>query len=219
MKDFIKEANRLNLHVYGCHDLMQSYSINRHANYVRIQYFGNTSEYKDLDKTDLTKLDKKHEEDFKTLKEKVIPPAKRESIFYGAMSSLYMTVGIILKGFLHRTSGVIWYFGAGYYLPKALEPWKLKKEIEITGWIYDHRANADKVIRQEVRSKVENRDTDMETNNYQISEQSYPHNGVPYSKEMYYDGVNLNNINDINYKELKKLKRKVLKLERRNNHE
>ena len=42
---------------------------------------------------------------------------------------------------------------------------------------------------------------------------------IPYSKEMYYDGVNLNNINDINYKELKKLKRKVLKLERRNNHE
>lgn len=218
MKDFVKEANRLNIHVYDCHNLIQSYSINRHANYVRIQYFGNTSEYKDLDKTDLTELDRKQEQDFDTLKARIISKAKRESNLNWVGVGIYLAGAIFTCHFSTAFLGLYSYWITREFL-KVIKPLKLKKEIEITGWIYDHRAKADQIIRQEVRDKVENTNTNMETNNYQISEQSYPYSGVPYSKEMYYDGVNLNNINDINYRELKKLKRKVLKLERRNNHE
>lgn len=219
MKDYVREARRLNLSVYGCSHLMQSYSINRHANYVRINYFDGTTDLKDLDKTDLDDLDKKHERDFVEMKEKVVKHAKHESTFYGIMSVVYFGVGVALRFFRSYASGVIWLTGSGYYFSKASRPWRLKKDIQLTGWIYDHRKQADKVIQSEVLENVnQNKDDMTMTNNARMLDSDYPYEKVPYSKEMYDEGINLNNINDISYRDMKKLKRKVLRLERRNNN-
>lgn len=219
MKDYVGEARRLNLSVYGCSHLMQSYSINRYANYVRINYFDGTTDLKDLDKTDLDDLDKKHERDFIKMKETVVKHAKRESGFYGIMSAVYFGVGVALRFFRSYSSGVICLTGSGYYFSKASRPWRLQKDIQLTGWIYDHRKQADKVIKAEVLENVsQNKDETTKTNNALMKDADYPYGLVPYPKEMYDEGINLNNINDISYRDMKKLKRKVLRLERRNNN-
>lgn len=219
MKDYVSEARRLDLSIYGCSHLMQSYSINRHANHVRINYFNGISDFKELDKTDLDELDKKHEHDFVEMKETIVRHAKRESRFYGIMGAVYFGVGVALRFFRSYPSGVIWLTGSGYYFSKASRPWRLQKDLQLTSWIYDHRKQADKVIQTEVLENVsQNKDETTKTNNARMSDADYPYEKVPYSKEMYDEGINLNNINDISYRDMKKLKRKVLRLERRNNN-
>ena len=217
MKDYVTEAKRLNLSIYGCSHLMQSYSINRYSNHVRINYFNGTSGYEELDKINLDDLDKKYESDFEEMKEMVVPIAKREAKFYGFMSALYFGVGVALRFLRSYSSGVIWLTGSGYYFSKASRPWRLQKDIQLTGWNYDHRKQADKIIQSEVLENVnQNKDEMTITNNARMLESDYPYEKVPYSKEMYDEGINLNNINDISYRDMKKLKRKVLRLERRN---
>ena len=219
MKDYVREARRLNLSVYGCSHLMQSYSINRYANHVKINYFNGVSDYKELDKTNLDELDKKHERDFGELKKAIIPTAKRESKFYGIMGAIYFGVGVALRFFRNYSSGIIWLTWSGYYFSKASRPYRLQKDIQLTGWIYDHRKQADGVIQSEVLENVnQNKDDMTMTNNARMLDSDYPYEKVPYSKKMYDEGINLNNINDISYRDMKKLKRKVLKLERRNNN-
>lgn len=212
MKNYIDEARRYKVELYGGYKYLQSYRINKESKYVELRYMNGLRDIKEL--SDITKeeLDKRQRSDLKCIEDDVKEKTAFDIKYNGFISALYVFVGVFLKG-LANAGCYVWLTWAGYFLAKSLRPLRLRKDIQLAGWIYDNRDKVNEVIHDEVIEKAPNLEITAMTNNAPL--QKYPYGEVPYSKEMYDYGIDLNNIDELSNKQLRSLKRKVLKRERR----
>ena len=121
--------------------------------------------------------------------------------------SLHLTNAILNWSFGNIISACCWTACTGLVYLQIHNPLMLKRELKLVSWIND---NKDKV--NEVDSK---RETSSNTNTLNMITPKYPTDLVPYSESMYEEGISLNNIDELTNKQLRGLKRKVLRKERR----
>lgn len=217
MKNYVLEAKRLNLHIFSTYEVntsyIQKYKINREQKYAEIRYMNGYYDRESLEDIKEDELEKRQLEDFRRIEKLVKDKTKPDIKFYSSISAAYFATGLLLA--LHGHSSVsVFNVWSTYFLIKAIRPLRLRKDIALTGWINDNKDKVTEVIREEVDSKREQITDNVSTNNVVIGK--YPIDKVPYSEEMYDEGINLNNIDELNTKTLRKLKRKVLKREKRN---
>lgn len=95
------------------------------------------------------------------------------------------------------------------YFRLSYLPYKLKKEIKLVTWVIENKEYVDEVIKTEVERKMP---VTTETDTMIPVKQEYPTGLVPYSENLYEEGINLNNIDELNVKVLRKLKKKATKI-------
>lgn len=217
MKDYIVEAARHNIHIYkprrGDTAYVKGYVLNKENNYVAIKYLDGKYETKKVEETTIDELNQSLEQTFNYYCENINSKVKQDVGLKGSIVALHLTnatLNLSLRNFL---AGFCWLTCAGLYYLQIHHPLKLKRELKLVSWVYENRGKVNEIIKEEVDSKVKKVDTSVMTNN--IPSIKYPTDEVPYSQNMYEDGINLNNIDELNNKQLRALKRKVLKKERR----
>lgn len=210
MKDYISEAKKINVHIYNA-KYLQKYKIHKAAEYVELYYMNGSYDTKYLNEVTEEELKTKQRNDLRDIEKSVIEKTNFDIKVGSIASASYFALGTLFS--IIRSSNIaIWFTWGSYFLFKALRPMKLRKDIALAGWIIDNEDKVNEVLREEVDSK---RETSSNTNTLNIITPKYPTELVPYSEAMYEEGISLNNIDELDTKTLKKLKRKVLKKERR----
>ena len=215
MKDYISEARKYNVRIYD-NDYLRKYKIHKEAKYAELFYMGGGYGIKNLEEVNEESLIKQQREDLREIENQVKQKTDFDVKAGFIVSSLYFGTGAVLSAIGRSNVVAIWILWGSNFLYKALRPMRLRKDIAMTGWIIDNKEKVDRVLREEVDSKrkpIEN------TNTLNAIIPKYPTDLVPYSQSMYEEGINLNNIDELSYKTLKKLKRTVIRRERRNKND
>ena len=216
MKNYINEAREQNITIYNGSKYLQSYHINRENNFVSLKYMNGYRENVELKETSKEELDKRQRDDLRELEKEVKKKTSFELKYNGIASGTYIVLGTLLRT-LGNSRSFVWLVWSGYFLSKAVRPLRLRKDIQLAGWIYDNKDKVNEVIQDEVYEKAPNLRITATTNNAPLA--AYPYEKVPYPKEMFDNGIDLNNIDYLNNKQLRSLKRKVLRKERRKKYD
>lgn len=211
MKNYIKEAKKIDIRINNNYNYLQSYRIYHFAKYAELCYMNGYREIKTLDETSKEELDKRQRSDLKRIEEAVKEETDFEIKSWCAIAGVYAYIGFS-KG-LDEPGEYVWLAYSTYFLKKALKPIRLIKDIKLAGWIYDNREVVNEVIKEEVFKKTPKPDPTTRTINAPTP--IYPTESVPYSKDMYENGIDLNNITELDNKQLHKLKMKAKKLSKR----
>ena len=209
MKDYIREAKKINVHIFNA-KYLQKYKIHREAEYVELYYMNGSYDTKYLNEVTEEELKIKQRNDLRDIEKSVIERTNFDVKFGSIVSASYFTLGTLFS-IIKNTNIAVWFTWGGYFLFKALRPMKLRKDIALAGWICDNQDKVNEIIKEEVDSK---REQTTSTNTLNMITPKYPTDLVPYSESMYQEGINLNNIDELDTKTLRKLKRKVMKKER-----
>lgn len=214
MKNYIEEAKKINIQLTSVYDIncLQRYYINRKNNYVELHYMNGLCMKEFLDDRDKEKFDEQQRKDLSLLTEKMDLKSRSTIAHYSTMTGIYTVTGATLLA-LNNLGGIVWLAWTGYFLSKVIKPLKLKREMQLVGWIYDNKNDVNKIIREEVEAKMERGEITATTNNAPVPK--YPTEEVQYSRSMYENGIDLCNIDELSNQQLRKLKRKV-KAKRRN---
>ena len=232
MKDYVTLAGNMGISIYQSifdEPVIKNYKINRRNNNVEITYMTGCTEYKELiDMTGCTEykelidttreeLDNKQRYQLEELKSKIYPKVDQKLRFNGPIGGAYAFNGILNSLFQRWGLGLIWFSASFFYSISFLRPLKLKKDMEISGWIHDNREDVNKIIKEAVERKMDKPQITAETINMPMRE--YPTEKVPYSESMYEDGISLNNVDELSTYQLYRLKRKVLAKRKENKNE
>ena len=212
MKNYINEARSHNVRIYNGSKYLQSYRINRENNFVSLKYMNGYTDIIDLKEISKEELDKRQRDDLNEIEKEVKEKTSFEIKYNGIVSGAYIVIGTLLRT-MGNAGSFVWLVWSGYFLSKAIRPLRLRKDIQLAGWIYDNKDKVNEVIQDEVYEKAPNLKITATTNNAPLD--VYPYAEVPYPKEMFENGIDLNNIDYLNNKQLRSLKRKVLRKERR----
>ncbi|MBQ7105053.1 MAG: hypothetical protein IJN90_04280 [Bacilli bacterium] len=215
MKDYIYEAKKHGLTIYSPSyksDYIKGYTLNRENNYVLIKYADGRLENKEIEENTISELNDSMKRTFDFYCEKIFPKVKEQIGWKGGIVGLDLINASLNLSLQNYFSGFCWLTCAALYYIQIHAPLKLQRELKLVSWIYDNKDKVNEVIKEEVDSKIEKPEITATTNNLPTLE--YPTSLVPYSEEMYEEGINLNNIDSLDNKTLRKLKRKVLKKER-----
>lgn len=214
MKDYITEAKKINVRIYNT-NYLKKYKIHKEAEYVELFYMDGDYRIKSTDEITEEELKTKQREDLKDIEKKVKQKTDFDVKVGFTASGTYFALGTLFS-VLRNSNIAIWFTWGFYFLFKALRPMRLRKDIALTGWICDNQDKVNKIIKEEVDSKKE---PITNTNTLNMITPEYPTDLVPYSKSMYEEGINLNNIDELDTKVLRRLKRKILRNERRNKND
>ena len=81
---------------------------------------------------------------------------------------------------------------------------RVYSEMKVISWLLENKDKVDRMIKEDVESY-----SSKDTMNF-----VYPYEEVLYPREMYEEGINLNNIEDLTTKELKFIKKKTKQMEK-----
>lgn len=184
------------------------YKINREHHYVEItQWNGREKKiyfHRGQDKVMQETLDKMQKDQFDKMVEAMEKDLKVSITNDAFLNLACLGLGVAAASVSLLAGG----FFASFTLLSlpSLEKLKLKRDLHLIGWIIDNKKDVDRVIHHDVDSK---RKVDLSQLTPFIDYSVYPNN-VPYSEEMYNNGINLNNISELSNRELQKLKRKTM---------
>lgn len=214
MKNYVEEARRIriNLNERYNYRYLKNYSINRSRNYLELRYMNGDIDRKFLDDHQKEEYDEIQREDLRILEENLKEKSGFDIGYNSSIAGVYALIGTTLLA-NNNIGGIVWLTWIGYFLTKAIRPLKLRKDIQLAAWIYDNKEDVNEVIRKDVESKMERGEITATTNN--APEPKYPTDLVQYSRSMYENGIDLNNIDELSNQQLRKLKRMV-KRKRRN---
>lgn len=211
MKDYVTMAGNMGLHIYQSvfdEPEIKNYKINRKNNNVEITYMTGCTTYEELKDTTKEELDEKQRQQLEELKSKIYPKVDQKLRFNGPIGGLYAFNGLLNSVLCRWGLGLIWFSASFFYSTTFLRPLKLKKDMELSGWIHDNREDVNKIIQAEVERKMDKPQITAETINMPM--RKYPTEKVLYSESMYEEGISLNNIDELSIYQLYRLKRKVL---------
>lgn len=215
MKNYELMAGKAGISIY--HSVfddpgIKNYKINRRSNHVEITYMNGCTTYNELTDNTKEELDAKQRAYLERLKEYIYPKIEDKKRFNGPIGGLY-AINALLNFTLQKwVLGFCWLTSASLYSTIFLRPLKVKRDMELASWIHDNREDVNKVIQKEVEKKMDKPEVDVETIN--MPRREYPTDKVPYSKEIYEDGISLNNMDELSAFQLYRLKRKVLRQRR-----
>lgn len=197
MKNYLQKSNRLGIVIKKWHkkDFIQKYKINKEKQNVQIAYmcgFVIKLPLNDNTEEELQVIQQNH---FNEIKEKLT-----EGVDLGVkIDAVLTTMSLIgaIDSFTdsHVVLGSICLFALGLYSTYTFNALQLKKNIQLTSWIYENKESVDRLIEKETKSMVKTQNIDYST--------------LDYPKEIIEEGITLNNIDLLSNKELKKIKRKV----------
>lgn len=191
---------------------IKKYKINRRSNHVEITYMDGCTTHSELTDTTKELLDAKQRAYLESLKEYIHPKIEEQKRFNGPLSGLH-AINALLNFTLQKWGvGLLWLTTASLYSTIFLRPLKLKKDMELASWIHDNRDDVNKVIQAAVEKKMDKPEINAETIN--MPRREYPTDKIPYSKEIYEDGICLNNMDELSNFQLYCLKQKVLRQRR-----
>jgi len=218
MKDYINEATNIGLKIYKKFndETVKEYTLLRNSNVVTIEYMNGSVEIKNLEEVDLNELDESQRQTLETLKKEIFSKTDKEIKFYGSFGAVYLSIAALQAAANDIVVGSVWFGYSSYSFFKAYRPYKLKKEMNLVSWIYDNKEEVNEVIKEEVREKINESGTEITSENDKNNMYEYPKDLVPYSKEMYTYGINLNNIDELTTKQLRKMKRKTIARQKAN---
>ena len=212
MKDYELMAKKAGLSIYRSmydEEGIKKYKINHQSNHVKITYMNGSTTYNELTESTKDELDERQRAYLERLKEIIYPKVEEKMRFNSPIGFLY-SINAILNFTLQKwVLGFCWLTSASCYSTIFLRPLKVKRDMELAGWIHDNREDVNKIIQKEVEKKMNKPEFDSETIN--IPRREYPTDKVPYSKEIYEDGICLNNMDELNNIQLRRLKQKVLR--------
>lgn len=214
MRNYVEEARRIkiNLNERYNYRYLKNYNLNRSRNYVELRYMNGDITRNFLDAHQKEEYDEIQREDLRIIEESLKEKSRFDIVYNSSIAGIYALTGTTLLA-LNNMGGIVWLTWIGYFLAKAIRPLKLRKDVQLAAWIYDNKDDVNEVIRKEVESKMERGEITATTNN--APEPKYPTDLVQYSRRMYENGIDLNNIDELSNQQLRKLKRMV-KRKRRN---
>ena len=211
MKDYSKIASKYG--VIGCYidtsDFIESYKINREQNCVEIVFMDDEHRTDPLYEGLIEELDERQLEQLDIMREKINPRIDSRLELYTPLIALYGVNTILQYSLGNWLAGTCWLLGGSVYSYLIYPPYKLKKEMTLVKWTMDNKEYVDEIIKKEVEEK---HPKTIETNTLNPVKAPYPTTVVPYSENLYEDGINLSNIDELSIKQLKKLKKQATKL-------
>lgn len=216
MKNYINEARKHSITIYpSCleSNLIASYTLNKESSHVSIKYLDGQSLTEEIQETTEEELNTSLDETLDFYRQKIIPKINQQIGWKWSLVFLDLLNSSLQYATQNYFAGTCWLTCASLYYLQIHGPYKLKREIELVSWFHDHEQQANEVIKSEVESKIQRPEITTQTLN--IPTYEYPQDLVPYPKNIYEYGLNLNNIHELNNKQLRKLKRKVLRKERK----
>ena len=215
MKNYISRAKTNGVHIYTSlseDKYISKYRLIHDNKYVEIERINGRCDHFEIEKDTIKELDRSLEETLDFYKDKVNKKINESVSLKQILLSLHLTNAILNWSFGNIISACCWTACTGLVYLQIHNPLMLKRELKLVSWINDNKDKVNEVIREEVDSK---RETSSNTNTLNMITPKYPTDLVPYSESMYEEGISLNNIDELTNKQLRGLKRKVLRKERR----
>ena len=208
MKNYCEEAKKIKIDINPYFDLnyLKNYRINKERDFVELTYMNGQTIREFLDERTKDNFDQRQRNDLDRIQKEVHEKTSSTISYNSSISIVYALTGTTLLA-LNNFGGIVWLTWIGYFMSKAAKPMRLRNDVKLALWIYDNKEAVNEIIREEVKSQMEKPNTNVETNN--VSEPPYPYTKVIYSKNMYENGIDLNNIEELQNSTLRKLKRKV----------
>lgn len=211
MKNYSKLASKYG--VIGSYmdtrNYIGEYKINRESKYVKINYMTGWYEIEELQEDTEEKLNQQMRDQLREMQYRLDPKIDSRIRWQGSLLFLYGLNTVLQFSVGHPFAGTCWLLGAGIYFGQSYFPYKLKKEMNLVSWIIDNKEYVNQVIKTEVERKMPET---TETNTMIPVKKDYPTGLVPYSENLYEEGINLCNIDELKVKDLRKLKKKATKL-------
>lgn len=182
---------------------IKKYQLNKEDNNIRIEYMNGTTELMPIEETSLEKLKQEQEQSFKEIKRKT-------GIHVGIMNGLkiallgtniFLSTAYFIDGNTRRGVAFL-LLGTSMALNKTGS--KAYSEMRLVSWLLDNKDNVNAMIKEDVE-RYASGDTIKFV---------YPSEKVLYPKEMYEEGINLNNIENLSVNELKLIKKKTKQREK-----
>ena len=167
------------------------------------------SKVEELQKETKEILDFKQQLQFREMKDKLEPDIDSRIRWQGTIFLFDATNSLLQFTTGNWLAGTCWLLAGSIYFRLSYLPYKLKKEIKLVTWVIENKEYVDEVIKTEVERKMP---ITTETDTMIPVKQEYPTGLVPYSENLYEEGINLNNIDELNVKVLRKLKKKATKI-------
>lgn len=211
MKDYSRIAIKYGL--VNCYmdtsDFIESYEIKKEHNHVEIKYMNGITHRFKLTENTKKELDEIQLEQLNQMVNEINPEIDKKIRSYKPIVGLH-GINVLLNYTLGNwIAGTCWLISTGIWSSYCYFPYKLKKEINMVKWFIDNKDSVNQIIKEEVEEKM----PEIEENTMIPVRREYPKDLVPYSENLYEEGINLSNIDELNMKQLKKLKKKALKLE------
>ena len=215
MKNYVKCAKANGAHIFTTilgDKNISKYRLIRDNKYVEIERINGKIEQLEIEKDTIRELDKSLEDTLSFCNEIVNESIDESLTLKKVLFGVHFTNAILNWSLGNIILASCWTLSTGLVYTQIHNPLMLKKELKLVTWINNNKDKVNEVIKDEVDSK---RETTTETNTLNMITPKYPTELVPYSESMYEEGINLNNIDELSNKQLRSLKRKVLKRERR----
>lgn len=211
MKDYSKIASKYGVidSYMDTSDYIESYKINRKHKFAEIVYMCGWHHTEPLNETTEEELATKQKEQLEEMRDILEHKIDSRIHWQGSLLFLYSTNTALQYIMGNWFSGTCWLLVAGIHFGECYFPYKLKKEMSLVSWIIDNKEYVDQVIQKEVDSKMPKTE---KTNTMNLIKTEYPTDLVPYSENMYEEGINLNNIDELKPRQLKKLKKQAQKI-------
>ena len=214
MKNYCDEAKKIRIDINPYFDMnyLKNYHINKERNFVELTYMNGQTIREFLDERTKESFDRRQRSDLDRIQKEVYEKTTSTISYNSTISVVYALTGTTLLA-LNNVGGIVWLTWIGYFMSKAAKPMRLRNDIKLASWIYDNKEAVNEVIREEVERQMDKSNVNVETNN--ALEPEYPYTKVIYPRNIYEEGIDLNNIEELQNSTLRKLKRKV-KAKRRN---
>jgi len=215
MKDYSYEARRRGLYVsryFFDDDNVKEYFLCRDNNTIEIKYMNGDYKSKQLSEVDMDEINDSQRRALETLKKEIFPAANKKIALNGSLCGLHMFNSILhyLNG--NYFAGSCWLTSSGAWFFMTYPSYQLKREMKLVSWIYDNKDQVNEVIKEDVQSNMQI--PELASSNDKNIIYEYPKELVPYSEELYTEGINLNNISELKPRQLRKLKRKTIAKQR-----
>lgn len=205
MYNYIDLARNNGIHISSkmYNTTIKNYTLTKENNCVKVEYMDEETKYIPLEETTLKKIRQEQEIAFRKIKRKV-------GIHSGIMNGFKITLlgTDIFLSTANFLIGNVWggvaflLLGTSMALNKTGS--KVYSEMKVVSWLLENKDKVNAMIRDDVETY-----TSGDTMNF-----VYPSEEVLYPRDMYEEGINLNNIEDLTTKELKLIKKKTKQREK-----
>lgn len=191
---------------------IKNYTLTKENDYVRIEYMNERTKYIPVEEATLDEIKQEQETSFRKIKRKV-------GIHSGIMNGIKITllgtdIFLSTANFLTgNTLGGVAFLLLGTSMSLNKTGSKIYSEMKTITWLLENQDKVNAMIREDVEAYMHETQGDMTTMNPTIV-YKYPYDEVLYPREMYEDGINLNNIESLTPKELKLIKKKTKQREK-----
>ncbi len=196
---------------------VDSYSIDKERKEITVYYVDGHIEYVPLEDWTQEEIDEKISNSLAEIGDEAKKTKKLNRSFiaysYGiatVVATMFVLAGLPPLGVFSYSYGVFSIVNIPYLRENLVANMMLKR-LKMDKWVCEHSEETNQVIKEEVENVAQPKEVDATHLIPVPTSYIYPEGKTPYSQEMYEDGINLNNIAELQYNELKKIKKKVLK--------